>query len=134
MRIMLGGARRPGVAELDDPGVTWCARRELAAVMNVHAAPVRTWTWRWPAAITQYTRGHLERLARVRSCAARYPGLDFCGTSYDGISFTSAIVSAERAAARLLAMPLDERHRHGAALDTQVQHSNGDSAGKAMAR
>jgi len=66
---------------------------------------VRTWVWRWPRAITQYTCGHLERVARVRALAAQHPGLELCGTSYDGISFTAAILSAERAAASVLAPP-----------------------------
>src|SRR5205823_10425408 len=106
--------------------LAWTARREIAAVLNLHAAPTHTWTWRWPRAITQYTRGHSDRVAHVRGCVARYPGLDVCGTSYDGISFTSAIVSAERAAARVLAM-VSERH------DTHSRESNGGHTGKAVA-
>jgi oxygen-dependent protoporphyrinogen oxidase len=76
--------------------------------MGIHAAPVRHWTWRWPRAITQYTRGHLERVARARMRVQKHPGLELCGTSYDGVSFTAAIVSAEHAAARLLASPVLE--------------------------
>jgi len=131
VRAMLGGARRPQAMELDESAVAWQARREIAAVLDMHTAPLYTWTWRWPHAITQYTRGHLDRVAAVRSCLARYPGLDVCGTSYDGISFTSAIVSAERAAARVLAMATPERARADADL---ADDSNGGRAGKVVAR
>jgi oxygen-dependent protoporphyrinogen oxidase len=103
VRAMLGGARRPDLPELDEQALIARARRDLETVMGIKAAPVRHWVWRWPRAITQYARGHVERLARVRARADRHPGLELCGTSYDGISFTSAIVSAERSVARLLA-------------------------------
>jgi len=108
VRAMLGGARRPEVPELDAPSLLERARRELATAMGVRAMPVRHWVWRWPRAITQYTPGHLERVARVRARLAQHPGLELCGTSYDGISFTAAMVSAERAAARLLELPVAE--------------------------
>ena len=105
LRAMLGGARRPDLAHLDEAALAARARAELSHVMGIRVPPVRTWVWRWPRAITQYTCGHLERVAHVRALAAQHPGLELCGTSYDGISFTAAILSAERAAARVLAPP-----------------------------
>ena len=103
LRAMLGGARRPEVASLDEGELVRRARRELARVMGLGASPARTWAWRWPQAIAQYTRGHLGRVAHVRALAARLPGLELCGTSYDGIAFGAGIISAERAVERLLA-------------------------------
>jgi oxygen-dependent protoporphyrinogen oxidase len=105
VRAMLGGSRRPDLMWLDEQTLLERARGDLATVMGISALPVRHWVWRWPRAITQYTSGHLERVARVRACASRHPGLELCGTSYDGVSFTAAIVSAERAVARLLDSP-----------------------------
>jgi oxygen-dependent protoporphyrinogen oxidase len=105
MRMMLGGARHPDVATLDEGALLERARRDIATTLGIRALPARLWSWRWPRAITQYTAGHLERVARARACLARHPGLELCGTSYDGVSFTAAIISAERAAARLSASP-----------------------------
>src|SRR5262249_2238340 len=105
IRAMLGGARRPEVPLLEPPALLERARRELATVLGIRARPARHWMWRWPNAITQYTRGHRERVAGGRALLPRHPGLELCGTSYDGISFTAAIISAERAAARLLDAP-----------------------------
>ena len=105
VRVMLGGARRPEAAACDAAELLERARRDLATTLGVRAVPVRHWIWRWPHAITQYTRGHLDRVERARARLARHPGLELCGTSYDGVSFTAAIASAERAAARLLASP-----------------------------
>ena len=111
VRAMLGGARRPDFAGLDEASLVARARAEIAGVMGVRVPPECCWVRRWPGAITQYTHGHLERVARVRARAATHSGLEFCGTSYDGISFTAAIVSAERAAARLLVAPAKARSK-----------------------
>ncbi len=103
LRALRGGARRPDVAALAEDELVRRARRELGRVLGVGAPPLRAWIWRWPQAIAQYTRGHLERVARVRARAARLPGLELCGTSYDGIAFGSGVISAERAVERVLA-------------------------------
>jgi oxygen-dependent protoporphyrinogen oxidase len=103
LRAMLGGARRPEVAALAEDELLRRARAELGRVLGTEATPVRSWVWRWPQAIAQYTRGHLERVAWVRARAALLPGLELCGTSYDGIAFGAGVISAERAVARLLA-------------------------------
>ena len=60
---------------------------------------------RWPRAIGQYTRGHLERVARSRDLAGQYARLELCGSAYDGVAFPAAVASAERAAERILGRP-----------------------------
>ncbi|MBI1796214.1 MAG: protoporphyrinogen oxidase [Candidatus Eisenbacteria bacterium] len=105
LRAMMGGARRPEVAALEPDDLVRRARADLATVLGVHSAPARVWAWRRPAAIAQYTFGHIERVARARALAARYPGLELCGTSYDGVSFGAGVASAEAIAARVLGSP-----------------------------
>ena len=100
LRVMLGGAGRPGVLERSESDLIGIARRELAKVMGVSAVPIKTWVRSFPEAIAQYELGHASRLERVRSMAAAHPGLVLCGTSYDGISFSSAVASAVQAASR----------------------------------
>lgn len=102
LRVMMGGARTPSVAGLDDAERIALARRELRPVLGITAPPARTWTFHWPGAIAQYVRGHRERVARTRAAVARHAGLSLCGTSYDGISFGAAI-DAGRAHADTLA-------------------------------
>lgn len=103
LRVFLGGARRPDVAEWDADRAADLAREELARVMGVTAAPARQWVFRWPQAIAQYTVGHLARIARIRELVARHEGLDLCGASYDGVSFNHAIASGRRTARSLAA-------------------------------
>ena len=103
LRVFLGGARRPDVVDLDDSAVLALARSELAPVLGITAAPVKSWVFRWPSAIAQYTIGHLDRVASARARLANHPGLECCGTSYDGVSFNHAVAGARRAARALAA-------------------------------
>ena len=124
LRVMLGGALRPDVHARPESALIETARREVAHVMGISAVPLETWVRRFPGAIAQYDLGHAVRVARVRSIAASHPGLVLCGTSYDGISFTSAMASAAQAAGRVtrdLVHPgFNERHPDAAAALTRV--------------
>ncbi|HEX5131098.1 MAG TPA: protoporphyrinogen oxidase [Candidatus Krumholzibacteria bacterium] len=111
LRIMMGGARRPEVAELDQAELERRARAELARVMHIDATPLHSWVRRWPRAIAQYDFGHAERLREVRRMAAGHRGLELCGTSYDGISFGMAIASGAGTARRMLAAISSEAKR-----------------------
>ncbi len=110
LRVMLGGSRRPGVATLEAAELVERARRELVGPLHVTAAPLKTWVRRWPDAIAQYELGHCARIAEARRLAARHPGLDLCGSSYDGASFGSAVLSGARAADRALAQLVAAPH------------------------
>ena len=111
LRVMMGGARRPEVVRRDEAQLIECARHELVHPLGITAAPQRAWVKRWPDAIAQYELGHRERVAAARRLAARHPGLELCGSSYDGISFGRAIASGLAAADRVLAAPR-ERAAH----------------------
>ena len=103
LRVMMGGLRHPDAVARDEPELVQKARAELAGPMGVTAEPARTWVRRWPDSIAQYEIGHLERVAEARRLAARHPGLELCGSSYDGVSFGSSIRSGIAAADRILA-------------------------------
>ena len=103
LRVMMGGVRGPGIADLGEAELVMRARAELERVMGIRATPKRVWVRRWPRAIAQYELGHGQRVATARAEAARHLGLELCGTSYDGVSFGSAVKSAEAAARRMVA-------------------------------
>ena len=98
LRVMLGGARRPDVVDLDEHGLLTVARAELKMVMGVSALPERSWVFRWPRAIAQYNVGHIDRLKAIDAALAETPGLSVCGTAYHGVSFTDAVKSGRNAA------------------------------------
>jgi oxygen-dependent protoporphyrinogen oxidase len=101
-RAILGGERRPDVATMPSDAIVALARAELDAVLGTRADPVLHGAVAWPNAIAQYVMGHAERVSAARARAAQWPGLELCGTSYDGNSFASAIASGRAAADALL--------------------------------
>jgi oxygen-dependent protoporphyrinogen oxidase len=103
LRAVLGGPRRPELAFASEEARIATARTELAGVLGVTAAPARAWTFAWPHAIAQYTLGHVARTRDVKALAARHPGLELVGSSYDGISFGSAIDAGRALAERIAA-------------------------------
>ena len=52
---------------------------------------------RWPRAIPQYTRGHLDRLRRINAGLEGLPGLFLAGNALHGIAFTKAAAAGVRA-------------------------------------
>lgn len=101
LRAMLGGSRRPDAVALSSDDTAALARTELAPVVGVTAAPVHVSVHHWPAAIAQYTVGHLQRRAAIQTLVDRHPGLFACGTAYDGVAFNDAVRSGCRIARRV---------------------------------
>jgi protoporphyrinogen/coproporphyrinogen III oxidase len=58
---------------------------------------------RWGGGLPQYTVGHLDRVAAIRSGVAALPGLAVCGAAYDGLGIPACIASAEAAVTQVLA-------------------------------
>ena len=96
LRVFLGGALRPAVLDLDEEALLAVARSEVEQVLGITARPIQHWTFRWPAAIAQYTVGQDDRVRQIRARLALHPGLQVCGTAIDGVSFNQAIASAMR--------------------------------------
>ena len=101
VRLMLGGARAPGVAALAEPELLQLAEAEARRFLGNRRPPSHAWLFRWPAAIPQYLKGHEERVAAIRDAAGAAGGIELCGSSYDGISFNTALASGAAAGERL---------------------------------
>jgi oxygen-dependent protoporphyrinogen oxidase len=103
LRTMVGGAREPDCAALDDDAIVGRVRAAHRAVLGGDPDPDRVWIARWPEAISQYEIGHLGRVGQAEA-AARAAGLDLAGSPYRGVAVNECIRRA-RAAARRLAAP-----------------------------
>ncbi len=105
VRAMLGGATDPSVADQSDSELLAAVRDDLARMSGIRAAPLHQQLIRWPRAIPQYERGHLERAARVEEQVKTLPGVFLAGNGLHGVSFTKSAVTGldagERAAAWL---------------------------------
>ncbi|MEO8602037.1 MAG: protoporphyrinogen oxidase [bacterium] len=105
LRAFVGGALRPDLLELTDDELLRTVRGELAALLGVEREPVLARIARWPRAMPQYHLGHIERVARIRSGAARL-GVHLAGNAYDGVGIPDCIRSGEEAAeAAFAALP-----------------------------
>ena len=103
LRTSLGRAGDEVVLQRDDDELIALARHDLQALLGVAAEPVDALVTRWGGGLPQYTVGHLERVASIRSAVAQVPGLAVCGASYDGVGIPACIATARDAAAQVLA-------------------------------
>jgi oxygen-dependent protoporphyrinogen oxidase len=90
IRVMLGGAVDPAVANESDDALVAIVRQELGRLSGLTEEPLYRRVARWPRAIPQYELGHLDRVARVEAALANHPGLFLAGNALHGISFTKS--------------------------------------------
>jgi oxygen-dependent protoporphyrinogen oxidase len=100
LRAMVGGARSPDMIGLDDDALTGRVRASLAKVLGADPDPDRAWIVRWEQGISQYTVGHLDRVAAAEKAAGE-AGIELAGSPYRGVSVNDCIKQARAAAARL---------------------------------
>jgi len=103
VRTSLGRYREERDLQLDDVDLAATALADLRAATAVDSAPVGTRVTRWGGGLPQYTVGHLDRVAGIRSGVASLPGLAVCGAAYDGLGIPACVASAESAVTQVLA-------------------------------
>ena len=103
IRCYLGGRGREHLLESSDAELAGRACRELETMAGIQSLPLHVEVYRWPRAMPQYTRGHRERVQRIRQRVARHPGLYVTGAAYDGIGIPDCIRDAENTSATLSA-------------------------------
>jgi len=81
-----------------DDALVRAARRELKETYGVAAQPVLVRAGRWPAALPQYTLGHVGRVSHIRERLAAHRGLFVAGAAYAGVGIPDCIASGEAAA------------------------------------
>jgi len=102
LRTMLGGAREPEMAELDDDALVAAVRAAHGRIYGRDPEPSRVWIARWAEGISQYTVGHLDRVSAAEE-AAQAAGVELAGSPYRGVSVNDCIKQARSVAARLAA-------------------------------
>ncbi len=100
LRAMVGGAREPEAAALDDDALLARVRSGLAQVYGADPEPDRVWIVRWEHGISQYAVGHLDRVAAAEA-AVGAAGLELAGSPYRGVSVNDCIKQARAAAHRI---------------------------------
>lgn len=102
-RVFIGGACQRELVELPEQQLYEIARQELRELVGVRGEPQLQMLVRWSNAMPQYHVGHLDRVARIESLTARWPGLTLAGNAYRGVGIPFCIRSGELAAERVVA-------------------------------
>ena len=101
VRLFYGGARTPHMMERTDAEIENLARREVATLAGITAAPVLARLFRWWNAQPQYDVHHLRRIKRID--AALPTGVEVIGTPYHGVGIPDCVNQGKQAAERLVA-------------------------------
>ena len=103
VRCSLGRVGEEALLQSDDGELARLAATDLTAATGARGAPVATRVTRWGGGLPQYTVGHLDRVATIRSAVAAQPRLAVCGAAYDGIGIPACVATAQAAAAQIAA-------------------------------
>ncbi len=101
MRVYIGGALQPELAELPDDQLLAIAQEELADLVQARGEPLLTQISRRPHAMPQYYVGHSKLVAEIESRASQLPGLYLAGNAYHGVGIPLCIRSGEQAAEKV---------------------------------
>jgi protoporphyrinogen/coproporphyrinogen III oxidase len=107
LRVFIGRAGQGDQISWNDTALLDIAREELRLTLGVTAEPLLNRIYLWEKAMPQYVVGHTQRLLRIESLLADYPGLALAGNAYQGIGIPDCINSGEQAAQRLLSTILE---------------------------
>jgi oxygen-dependent protoporphyrinogen oxidase len=103
IRVFVGGACQPELAELPDRELEELALTELRELLRVSGSPRLVRVVRWRQAMPQYHVGHLERVARIEKTMETFSTLALAGNAYSGVGIPFCIRSGEKAAEKIVA-------------------------------
>jgi protoporphyrinogen/coproporphyrinogen III oxidase len=102
LRVFVGGARRPELAEMDDRPLTDLVLGALRPLLRIEGEPCYCDVAHWPGTMPQFHVGHKERVARIRRRLEALGGVELAGNAYQGVGIPDCIDTGEKAAQRVL--------------------------------
>lgn len=105
IRVFVGGACQPELAQLPDRELQQLVEDELSELLGVNGSPEWCKIVRWERAMPQYHVGHCERIARIEQRLTELPQLALAGNAYRGVGIPFCIRSGELAAHKVLGLP-----------------------------
>ena len=103
VRCSVGRIGEEALLQRSDDELAALAAAELAEATGVRGVPAASRVTRWGGALPQYTVGHLDRVAAIRTATAAQPGLAVCGAAYDGVGVPACVATARSAVSQVLA-------------------------------
>jgi oxygen-dependent protoporphyrinogen oxidase len=103
LRVFVGGARRPEMAEMDDGPLRAIVLGELRPLLKIRGEPCFENIAHWPRTMPQYHVGHKQRVAQIEARVAALPNLALAGNAYRGVGLPDCIHGGELAAESVVA-------------------------------
>jgi oxygen-dependent protoporphyrinogen oxidase len=103
LRTMVGGAKSPEVAMLEDEKIISMVFDELKPILSFKTEPDLIRIYRWEKAIPQYLLGHSKRLGSIEERLRSHPGLYLTGNAYKGIGINDCVESGYKLADEIIA-------------------------------
>lgn len=94
VRLMLGGAIKPDLTNLNDQDTIELSQKELRETMGITADPGFVRIIRHERAIPQYVVGHSARIEKIAEALRPLNGLFLTGNAYKGVGFNDCIINA----------------------------------------
>ncbi|MCX8069496.1 MAG: protoporphyrinogen oxidase, partial [Thermodesulfovibrionales bacterium] len=94
IRTMVGGARYPELALLEDKKIQDLVLSELKDIVGLKAEPIFVKIFRWNKAIPQYNVGHHMLLENIESLLTQHKGLFLTGNAYKGVAVNDCIANS----------------------------------------
>ena len=101
LRCMIGGARAPELAMLDDKELVEITLEELDRIAGIKGEPVYKRIFRYEKAIPQYILGHSRRLEEIERELTKTKGLYLTGNAYRGVAMNDCIEQGALLAERI---------------------------------
>jgi oxygen-dependent protoporphyrinogen oxidase len=93
--LFVGGARFPGLFDVDSEALNRTVLTEFSEIMSIQAPPVFSMEYTWPRAIPQYTLGYIEHERYFQEFEIDHPGLFLSGNYRGGISVGDCIIQSD---------------------------------------
>ena len=97
LRVMFGGAREPGLLDLEENELKQIIELELKEKLGIQRSPDYFRVIPWKKAIPMYELGHHEKVGYIEN-ALREKAVFITGTSLYGVSMNDCVVSGRRSA------------------------------------
>jgi oxygen-dependent protoporphyrinogen oxidase len=98
LRVFVGGALQPHLAQLAEDEIRQIVLRELNELLGLSGEPEFFEVARWPGMMPQYHVGHLELVRQIEERAAAILNFALAGNAFRGVGVPFCVRSGEQAA------------------------------------
>ncbi len=107
LRVFVGGAKRPELAQKNDDELVALAMDELRDLLELRGDPVLVNSCRHANAVPQYYPGHTELVRCLRAQLSSIPKLHLVGNYLEGVSINDCVRQARETVEKMVALPAE---------------------------